>query len=273
MAVYHEEDLLIVAKTYPTPSTKYRETTCVGAINSDGCIRRLYPIPFRLLGGEQQFKKWDWIRAHIAPRRADKRPESRHVDPDSITRLGWMPPRRGWPARMRWVEPHVVPSFEALEERRVRSGETMGFVRPTQVLGLDITSEEEQDWTPKEWENLRRLGLFDSPDAKSRPPLRKIPFAFHYRYTCVAADGTFDECRHKVTDWEAGALFWNCRRDHGKDWEAPFRRKMESDIVTKDALFFMGTVHRFPGTWVIAGIVYPPKPTMNAQPDLPFSWE
>jgi hypothetical protein len=273
MAEYHEEDLLIVAKTYPTPSTKYRETTCVGAINSFGIVRRLYPIPFRLLEGDKQFRKWEWIRARIAPRRADRRPESRYVDAESIVRLNRMPTRGGWGARMEWVEPHIVPSFEALEARRISSGETMGFVRPSHISGLDITPEEAKDWSPKEWENLRRLGLFDSRDARARPLLRKIPYAFHYRYTCELSNGGAKEYRHKLTDWEAGALFWNCFRDHGPDWQEPFRLKMESEMKSKDTVFFLGTVHRFPGTWVIASVVYPPKPTASVQKDLPLSWD
>lgn len=45
------EELLILTKTYPSPSSKYRETTCVAAINRQGEMRRLFPVPFRLLEG------------------------------------------------------------------------------------------------------------------------------------------------------------------------------------------------------------------------------
>jgi hypothetical protein len=30
------EELLILAKTYPSPSAQYRETTCVAAVNKTG---------------------------------------------------------------------------------------------------------------------------------------------------------------------------------------------------------------------------------------------
>ena len=40
------EELLILTKTYPSPSTTYRETTCVAAINNKGALRRLFPVPW-----------------------------------------------------------------------------------------------------------------------------------------------------------------------------------------------------------------------------------
>ncbi|MDB6134917.1 MAG: hypothetical protein JWM59_3160 [Verrucomicrobiales bacterium] len=51
-----EEECVILAKTYPQPSVKYRETTCVAAITDQRQFRRLFPVPFRFLSGDQQFK-------------------------------------------------------------------------------------------------------------------------------------------------------------------------------------------------------------------------
>jgi len=68
------EELLILTKTYPSPSANYRETTCVAAINSTGELRRLFPVPYRLLDGDAQFKKWEWIRARISRTDKDHRP-------------------------------------------------------------------------------------------------------------------------------------------------------------------------------------------------------
>ena len=51
------EELLILTKTYPSPSAQYRETTCVAAVNREGKLRRLFPVPYRLLDGESQFKR------------------------------------------------------------------------------------------------------------------------------------------------------------------------------------------------------------------------
>jgi hypothetical protein len=61
------ERVLILAKTYPSPSAHYVETSCVAGIMEHGSMRRLYPIPFRLIEDGQQFKKWQWIDSHRGP--------------------------------------------------------------------------------------------------------------------------------------------------------------------------------------------------------------
>src|SRR3569623_1418529 len=50
------EDILIMAKTYPSPSAQYRDTTCVAGISGSGQMRRIFPVPFRLLGGDKKFR-------------------------------------------------------------------------------------------------------------------------------------------------------------------------------------------------------------------------
>lgn len=61
MALGRMERILILAKTYPSPSAQYVETSCVAGISQDGSMRRLYPVPFRMIEEGQQFKKWQWI--------------------------------------------------------------------------------------------------------------------------------------------------------------------------------------------------------------------
>jgi hypothetical protein len=157
MALGRVERILILAKTYPSPSAQYVETSCVAGIAQGGAMRRLFPVPFRMVEDGQQFKKWQWI---------------------------------------------------------------------------DVRVEQ----------------------------LRKAPFDFHYRYVCDTPDGE-KEHKHKIVDWEAGALFWNCRRDHGIDWEAPFRAKLEGQLGGKDLMFLMGNQHRFQDQWLIISLIYPPKRT------------
>ena len=67
------------------------------------------------------------------------------------------------------------------------------------------------------------------------------------------------ERRHKIVDWEAGALFWNVRRSHGEGWEKPFRAKLGEQLPDYDLMFLMGTIHRFPDQWLIVSLIYPPK--------------
>ncbi len=260
MEAYQEEEVLILVKTYPSPSVKYRETTCVAAVTRDGEMRRIFPVPFRLLEGNAQFQKWEWIKARFHQPVSDHRPESRHIDVDSIKREGKIIKihKGDWGERLKYIDPLVVPSFQALETRRQESGQTLGAFRPTRLLRLEISPADQSEWSDGDKRKLIQDGLFDSSEIKNRALLRKLPFDFHYRYICDGPDGE-REYRHKLVDWEAGALYWRCVNDYGKNWEKKFRERYEEDFLAKDLIFLMGTIHRFPGQWLIIGLIYPPK--------------
>ncbi len=268
--------MLILAKTYPTPSKGSVETTCVAAVSENGELRRVFPVPFRLLPDEKQFKKWQWVTASFRPPTDDQRPESRRIDVDSLA-VGEQVvkgKKADWVERIRWIEPHILPSFTALEERRQTTGETLGFLRPSRLLGLDITPlpVAEQDWNEEERAKLTRDleqgDLFtDMGDAgrRRRAMLEKLPFHAHYRYEIDTPHGP-EQNRHLVTDWEAGRLYRNCVRSHGENWQKPFRAKLEEWMAGRDLVFMMGTQHRFPNQWLVIGLVYPPRSSADEQP-------
>ena len=118
----------------------------------------------------------------------------------------------------------------------------------------EVTFESVSYAEISEARNYLLTRFFDKTDAKSIATLKKVPFDFHYRYTCGATG-----YRHKIVDWEAGALYWNVRRSNGSSWEPAFRNKFEDELPTKDLMFLMGTMHRFPDQWLIASLIYPPK--------------
>ncbi len=252
--------ILILCKTYPSPSATHAETSCVAGMEEDGSLIRLFPVPFRLVEDDAQFKKWQWITARVEKASKDARLESHRIFVDTIVPdRAPLPTRNGWQARRTWLDKlPVFDDFADLEAARVNRGATLGLLRPTLVSGLDITPADRPDWTDDERKKLTQLqhqgGLFDKSDAKSIATLRKVPFDFHYRYSCSGAD-----YRHKIVDWEAGALYWNVRRSKGATWEPAFRNKIERELPTKDLIFLMGTIHRFPDQWLIASLIYPPK--------------
>lgn len=89
--------------------------------------------------------------------------------------------------------------------------------------------------------------------------LRKLPFDFYYHYECDAPQGRCVD-KHKIVDWEVGALFWNCWQAGGeKGWEQRFRDKLETAFQAKDMMFLMGNIHRFRDHWLIISLIYPPK--------------
>ncbi|KPL70085.1 hypothetical protein ADN00_18755 [Ornatilinea apprima] len=259
MSIYHYEKLLILTKTYPSPSLKYRETSCVAALNQKGEMRRIFPVPFRLLDGQQQFQRWEWIKARVAKATGDNRPESYRIDVDSIQRLSKIGTENAWAERIQWISPHMICSFDAIEARRQATGETLGFIRPSKV-NLIIKKSDQPDWTPEENEKLIKDGLFDSEEVRQRNPLRKVPYDFYYTYESFSDGSLPIEYTHKITDWEVCALYWRCIRDYGNDWEIAFRNKLQDEFSqTKDLIFLMGTMHRFRDKWLIVGLIYPPK--------------
>jgi hypothetical protein len=256
--------ILILCKTYSSPSGKHVETSCVAGMEEDGRLVRLFPIPFRLIDDDKQFKKWQWVTARIEKARNDRRPESHRVFIDTIVCDGDpLPSSRGWQSRRDQLR--KMPTFDdfaALDAVRASSGITLALLRPSRVLGLDITPTDNPDWTNQEREKLvqheRQGGLFDEAAAKKIVTLRKVPFDFHYRYACNIGDVTH-EYRHKIVDWEVGALYWTCRSKYRDRWEAAFRAKLEQDLPAADLMFLMGTIHRFPDQWLIVSLIYPPK--------------
>lgn len=259
--------VLILCKTYPSPSSKYAETSCIAGMTEDGKFIRLYPVPFRLVADEQQFKKWQWITARLEKAKDDHRPESHRVFVDTIECDPEPLPagRLGWQHRAELLSKlPIFSDFAELERARETGGGTLALLRPARITGLDIKKTENAEWTDKEKENLLGLQnqseLFDATEeGKQIRLLQKLPFDFHYRYECDV-DGVNFSYRHKLVDWEIGSLYRNVKRQHGDNWETPFRAKLEQELPSKDLMFLMGTIHRFPGQWLLVSVIYPPKP-------------
>lgn len=261
------ERVLILTKTYPSPSSKYVETSCVAGVNENGEARRLFPVPFRLMDHNQQFKKWQWISVQVHKANNDHRPESYKLYTDSIScDPKPIPTSNAWRSRLVWLNRlQSASDFTELEETRKRSGNTLVVLKPFSVDSLEINRSKLSDWTPAELVKLTRdqlqTGLFDESQIRSQ--LKKVPFNFYYRYTCDSVGGKRQYC-HKIVDWEVGALYWNCVKRYKEHWESKFRLKLERDLIKADLMFLMGTMHRFPSQWLIVGLIYPPKPAQNS---------
>lgn len=255
--------ILILCKTYPSPSARHVETSCVAGIDESGQLVRLFPVPFRLITDEQQFRKWQWINARIRKATDDHRPESHRISVDTIQTLGDpLSTRDAWAERRLAIDAvEVFDDFDALEAARQNTGMTLGLLRPGRLVDLVISKSSSADWTPDEIAKLMQAqnqgSLFDQDaEQRSLKLLKKLPFDFHYQYECTV-DGITKIHKHKLADWEAGALYWNIHRR--ADWEAAFRQKWLTEFAQRDVLFLMGTIHRFPNQWLIVSVLYPPK--------------
>jgi hypothetical protein len=260
--------VLILCKTYPSPSTKYSETSCVAGLTEQGELIRLFPVPFRLISDEQQFRKWQWIEMRIQKARADHRPESHHVFIDTInaTSEPMQAGKKGWPLRMALLDKAPrFNSYEAMEQARLSTGLTLSMLKPSRITSLEIKATKEADWSNEELAKLAGMqhqdGLFDEDTAtKDLKLLEKLPFDFYYHCE-FDVDGKIETKRIKLVDWEIGALYRNLHRQHGTSgWEEPFRDKYEKELPSRDLLIMMGTVHRFPDQWLGISVFAPPTP-------------
>ncbi len=248
--------VLVTVRTYPSPARKGIEVSCTAGITDEGRWIRLFPIPYRFLGSDKRFAKYQSIQASVAKSESDPRPESYKVDIDSIKILSEaISTKDKWDARKAKVMPLRARSLCFLQSERDRNKEpTLGFFRPKTISGLKIEPAS-SEWTEEELARLRQYQLFGNAPTTQ---LEKLPFTFSYEFRCD--EGGCGGHRLSCTDWEMGAAFRGFRAKYGSKWEQKFRDRFETEmILVKDTHFFVGTVHAHPDAWIIIGLFYPPK--------------
>lgn len=78
--------VLVTVKATPQPSASYGDTSCIAGSRIDQgepSWIRLYPVAFRWLDGDSQFKKYDVIELEVRRRDSDTRKESYSPTQDS----------------------------------------------------------------------------------------------------------------------------------------------------------------------------------------------
>lgn len=249
--------VLITVKTYPTPSTTYRELVCTaGIIPGEGFIR-IFPVQFRQLPYEQQYRKYHWIDVTIGPPGGrDKRPDSYCPVQDSIEILDRVDTADGWAERKRLILPFASNSLEELMRRRKKEdGPSLGIFRPAEVLDFDWTPTD-REWSAADHAKLAQQSLFGS----DRTLLQRLPFEFRYRFRC--GEPRCKSHHIMILDWEVGALFLKMREGYNEqDALEKVRDKFLYDLCgpEKDTYFYAGTAHYPKEPWLLLGVFYPPR--------------
>lgn len=256
----HTIEVLVLVKAYPTPSTKYTECVCVAGIRVDTPEPewiRLYPVQFRLLERERRFSKYDVIRLKVRrPTSGDKRSESFTPVIDTIEKVGHVGTERGWAKRIPYIESVKVDSMCDLLRRQSTDGTSLGVFKPVEFTKFEITP------TTPEWDLGRQAALGQGNLLCEAPklPLEKIPFDFHYSFTCD--DATCSGHRMSMIDWELGAHY---RHTSGLPEEERLELVMQRwrDRVcapTRDTHLFAGTLAKRQHQFVLLGAFWPPVP-------------
>jgi len=257
-----KERVLITVKTYPTLSRKYGETVCTAGVRENGSWMRIYPVPFRRLEEEEQYKKYDWIEADFRKSTSDARPETCHpVDMSQLVPVGHMHTHDEWRERRRLlidsgtVHTRLDPLIAGAKANKV----SLAMFKPTAIKEFVVEEEEEREWNMKKMEEMRNLSqqgnLFAEEWRETFKVIPKLP----YKFSCQFEDADGRTSQLRILDWEIGALFWNCLRRDGDEKVAleKVRAKYVDQFLKTDLHLFLGTTQQYhqvaPNPWVIIG--------------------
>ncbi len=270
-----KERIFITVKTYPAISKKYDELVCTAGIRENGNWVRIYPVPFRKLGQDDRYKKYQWVEIDLQKNTSDKRPESfSPTDIENIEVGDFIDTGDGWKERKKIIFQNQT-AYTNLEEiigEANRNELSIVIFKPSEIKGF-MVEESDPEWSEERIKLLEaRAGqktLFSYPGdiVKKFKRVSKLPYKFSYKF----CDDTGKESTLMIEDWEIGALYWNCLEDSGGDKEIAVqkvREKYEREMLQKDLYFFLGTTKEHHGRahnpFVIIGIFYPPKESQKS---------
>jgi hypothetical protein len=258
-----QEEIFVIAKTYPTRSKKYKELVCTAGINKNGDWVRIYPIPFRSLEEYRKFKKYTWISAEIVPDSSDPRPESHKINTSSIEILEHIPPEDNWILRKQLIleKSRVYTNLkEIIEKANTKNQLSLCTFLPTKYLGVEILENQAKEPTQEEekaFKNANRT-LFDTEVCEVEfTGMPYIPYKFKIKFE--DDEGTVSSM--SVIDWEFSQLYLYYAKKPQVGAQK-VKEKIES-LFEKDMHLFLGTMRQMHGwtknPYTIIGVFYPPK--------------
>lgn len=257
--------VLILVKAEPAPSKKYGSTVCTAGITEDGEFIRLYPIPFNLFcDKERKFSKYDWIECECekAELGEDAREESYKVKADSIHVVGHVDTDYGWAERNSIVRPHISRNFKDLVDK----GASLGIIRPKEILRfVNEPAHDTDEAINKECKKCFQIIFDDGGGMRKIPEIGPLNTYYRYHFRCEDDDVT-----HEIMceDWELyeSARTWiSTYKTDEATWKAIHDKYFTKFRNEKDLCFIVGT-HYIYKTWMIIGVYYPPKGSLDVKP-------
>lgn len=263
------QKVLITVKAYPAISRKYNETVCTAGITEEGKWIRLYPIPFRQLDYEKQFRKYEWVELDLIRNPSDFRPETyrpKDLFLSDMVSMGKIEADGNiWSERRKYVLNKVYTNLERLikEAKNKNICTSLAVFKPARIIDF-VFEETAREWNKEKLDYLKtkklQLGLFDNEDEDDIAEFEvvdKVPYKFSFKFE----DDAGKISTLMIEDWETGMLFWNSLiRYNGNEQKAceDVKKKYFKDFAkTKDYYFFLGTTKKFhyraPNPFVIIG--------------------
>lgn len=272
-----KEKVLVTVMTYPALSNKHFETVCTAGFREDGSWIRIFPIPYRVLLGsddDRRYHKWQWIEVDLEQDLAhDRRRESYHIkNIDSLKLLQPIDKRANWDLRLNWVlkNKKVYRNMtELLEETRLNDT-SLAVLKPSEII--DFIYEKEaitkfQEKLKKQKNKykaeLLQMNLFEDEHEMSETFrfAEKVPYKFSYVFT--TEDGK--QRTLMIEDWETGMLYRKVfQYCHNEKTACQKVREKYMNMAKENIYLFMGTSFEWhmknaPDPYLIIGVFAPPK--------------
>jgi hypothetical protein len=245
---FHNEDIMILAKTKPTPSKNNGALICTAGINSNGEWRRLYPIrwdTFFRKNNLVKFRKWDIINVPIIKSDNDSRKSSYKIrSRDEIKLVDRLDNTRG---RCGIIKDYLYPSVKTLWNDNVNRSTTI--LKPKRITKIWFTkSSLDNGIMPR-----NEAAPSDIPDIR-------------IRWLCNDPN-----CRtyHNMTllDWEfTETLRKNINEFGDEEGKARTAETIWSLYSKRDMYFVLGNswdYYRWPKKWFIIGLIHVPRNCVN----------
>lgn len=232
----------ILVKASPQPSKKHNETVCCAGIDDRGNWKRLFPVRFRQLSGDQSFSRWDIVSCDHRRPADDPRVESCRVHEESISIVGSIKRKADEKSSI------IANALVGSEIEAVNLGASLAVIRPQNPeLRWRRLDHSELEQAKQNYEQqAAQLSMLDKEISAYEP----CPFEFKMHYN--DADGP-----HKKTcaDWETPAAFFNLSREMDEQKVLEHLRETYCEKYVKTGLVFsLGNMKKRPQTWQLLGI-------------------
>jgi len=264
--------VLVTVKTYPSPSDRYGETVCVAGVRLDRGVPewvRLYPMKFRLVDYEQQFKKYEIIEIPLTPRGSkDPRPESMRPHQTQMRSVRQVDTTKNWAERRMLIQPLIGATTTC---DLIAANRAVDYSQPAPSLGLVKVHDAElsvADGEPWEANQLAKVIKAAQPDLFNPDGFRELqPAPFRVRISYRCADAGCPGHGPSLLDWETGQAGRRWSRESGPARaKQMLQEKYEALFgVDIDTHLYVGNLHQHRTSFSALGIWTP-----KAEPPDPY---
>jgi len=234
------EEVFVLVKALPHPSTKHGETVCCAGVTANGEWRRLFPVRFRQLK-QNKFQRWDRLQYRWRRPTQDGRLESPHVFEDTFQVISQLPKNE----RARVLAPAIRGSVREAELR----GESLALIRPqTFKFSWKNKSKQHVEAERRAYAQVgRQKSLLDTALAELEP----CPLEFRVSFSDASG-----KHKHVCEDWETTAAFWNLSNRNGPDYALGHLDRMYNHEYQESGMVLaLGNMAARPQTWLLLGII------------------